>query len=178
MLTGAGSEMIAVEALKLGAYDYIRKDFLEFQHLPIVINGVYERYLFRKEKKLREDYERRRENDQTTLELFQSTLTSLSHIINNSLSILSISFGEDFQPLLPSISQEGQQQLQDTFGEMRQQFGVISSGIDSLLTLSHAIHEKLLGTKSYEEVQQDVSKSMFKLIEEHKNAMDSHESMT
>jgi hypothetical protein len=55
---------------------------------------------------------------------------------------------------------------------MRQQFGVLSSGIDSLLTLSHAIHEKLVGAKSYEDVQQDVSKSMSKLIEEHRNAMD------
>jgi DNA-binding response OmpR family regulator len=80
MLTGAGSETIAVEALKLGAYDYILKDQLDFHHLPIVINGVYERYMFRKEKKFREEFERRRENDLTTLELFHSTLSSLSSL--------------------------------------------------------------------------------------------------
>ena len=173
MLTGAGSETIAVEALKLGAYDYILKDQLEFHHLPVVINGVYERYLFRKERRLREELEWRRESDRTTLDLFHSTLISLSHILNNSLSLLALSLEEDFKPLLPSISKEGQQHLQGSFAEMRQQFDVLSSGIDSLLTLSHAIHEKLVGTKSYEEVQQDVSKSMSKLIEEHKNAMES-----
>jgi DNA-binding response OmpR family regulator len=133
MLTGAGSETIAVEALKLGAYDYILKDQLDFHHLPIVINGVYERYMFRKEKKFREEFERRRENDLTTLELFHSTLSSLSHILNNSLTMLGLSFEEDFKPLLPSLSQEGQQHLQTAFTEMRQQFGVLSSGIDSLL---------------------------------------------
>lgn len=50
MLTAAGSENIAVEAMKLGAYDYIRKDQLDLEHLPIIINGIYERYLFRKER--------------------------------------------------------------------------------------------------------------------------------
>jgi DNA-binding response OmpR family regulator len=173
MLTGAGSESIAVEALKLGAYDYILKDHLEFHHLPIVINGVYERYLFRREKKLREDYEHHRDNNRTTLKLFHSTLSSLSHILKNSLSLLALSLEEDFKPLLPAMSQEGQQHLQSTIEEMRQQFDLISSGIDSLLTLSHAIHEKLAGAKSYEDIQQDVSKSMSKLIDEHKNAMDS-----
>jgi DNA-binding response OmpR family regulator len=173
MLTGAGSESIAVEALKLGAYDYILKDNLEFHHLPIVINGVYERYLFRREKKLREDYEHNRDNNRTTLKLFHSTLSSLSHILKNSLSLLALSLEEDFRPLLPAMSQEGQQHLETTIGEMRQQFELISSGIDSLLTLSHAIHEKLAGAKSYEDIQKDVSKSMSKLIEDHKNAMDS-----
>jgi DNA-binding response OmpR family regulator len=173
MLTGAGSETIAVEALKLGAYDYIPKDHLDFHHLAVVINGVYERYLFRKEKRLREEFSRHRESDRITFELFHSTLTSLSHILNNSISLLSLSLEENFMPLFPSISQEGQQQLQSSFSEMRQQFEVLSSGIDSLLALSNAIHEKLAGTKSYEEVQNDISRSMSKLIEEHRNVMDS-----
>jgi DNA-binding response OmpR family regulator len=173
MLTGAGSEIIAVEALKLGAYDYIPKDHLDLHHLSIVINGVYERYLFRKEKRLREEFNRHRESDRITFDLFHSTLTSLSHILNNSISLLALSLEENFMPLFPSISQEGQQHLQSSFLEMRQQFEVLSSGIDSLLSLSNAIHEKLAGTKSYEEVQQDISRSMSKLIEEHRNVMDS-----
>jgi CheY-like chemotaxis protein len=173
MLTGAGSEMIAVEALKLGAYDYILKDHLGLHHLSIVINGVYERYLFRKEKILHEEFKRHRESDRITFDLFHSTLSSLSHILNNSISLLALSLEENFRPLLPSISQEGQQHLQYAFTEMRQQFEVLSSGIDSLLALSQAIHEKLAGTKSYEEVQQDVSRSMSKLMEEHRSTMDS-----
>lgn len=50
MLTAAGTENIAVEAMKLGAYDYIKKDQLDLEHLPINLNGIYERYLFRKER--------------------------------------------------------------------------------------------------------------------------------
>jgi len=173
MLTGVGSETIAVEALKLGAYDYVPKDNFELHHLSVVINGVYERYLFRKDQKLREEFKRHRESDRVTFDLFHSTLTSLSHILNNSISLLTLSLEENLMPLYPSISQEGQQHLKSAFTEMRQQFEVLSSGINSLLILSNAIHEKLTGTKSYEEVQQDVSNSMSKLIIEHRNAMDS-----
>ena len=54
MLTGEGSEHIAVEALKMGAYDYIRKDHLELRRLPIVVNGLFERKLFREERTRRE----------------------------------------------------------------------------------------------------------------------------
>jgi DNA-binding response OmpR family regulator len=173
MLTGAGSETIAVEALKLGAYDYLQKDHLEFHHLMIVIHGVYERYLFRKEKKLREEYQRRREHDRTTLDLFQSTIASLSHILNNSFSLLSLSLDEDFKPLLPSLTQEGQQHLQKVCTEMQQQYDIISSGINSLLSLSHAIHEKLVGAKSFEDIQEEIGQSMAKLEEVNRKAMDS-----
>jgi len=173
MLTGVGSETIAVEALKLGAYDYVPKDNFELHHLSVVINGVYERYLFRKDQKLREEFKRHRESDRVTFDLFHSTLTSLSHILNNSISLLTLSLEENLMPLYPSISQEGQQHLKSAFTEMRRQFEVLSSGINSLLILSNAIHEKLTGTKGYEEVQQDVSNSMSKLIIEHRNVMDS-----
>ncbi|MBN1399167.1 MAG: response regulator [Bacteroidetes bacterium] len=173
MLTGVGSETIAVEALKLGAYDYIPKDNLKLHHLAVVINGVYERYLFRKDKRSQEEYKKHRESDRVTFDLFHSTLISLSHILSNSISLLSMSLDETFKPIMSSISQEEQQRMQNALTEMRQQFGVLSSGVESLLSLSNAIHNKLAGTKSYEEVQQDVSNNMSRLITEHRSAMDS-----
>ncbi len=54
MLTGEGSEHIAVEALKMGAFDYIRKDHLDLRRLPVVVRGLYERKLFREERSRRE----------------------------------------------------------------------------------------------------------------------------
>lgn len=54
LLTGAGNEEIAVEAMKMGAADYIVKD-LEgkyFQLLPIVIAETLKRHRFEEEKRL------------------------------------------------------------------------------------------------------------------------------
>src|SRR5512140_423859 len=47
MLTAAGSEHIAVEALKLGAYDYVRKELIDINHLDILIRGTHERHMYR-----------------------------------------------------------------------------------------------------------------------------------
>src|SRR5512141_2033809 len=38
MMTAAGSEGIAVEAMKLGAYDYVRKEQVEIEHIGILID--------------------------------------------------------------------------------------------------------------------------------------------
>lgn len=43
VLTGQGSEKIAVKALKEGAYDYLVKDISAFQMLPTVVERVYRR---------------------------------------------------------------------------------------------------------------------------------------
>jgi DNA-binding response OmpR family regulator len=42
LLTGAGNETIAVEVMKLGACDYLRKDQLDLSRLPIIIRAALE----------------------------------------------------------------------------------------------------------------------------------------
>ncbi len=49
MITAAGSEAVAVEAMKLGVYDYLRKDQLDIERLRLAIRGVGERYLYRRQ---------------------------------------------------------------------------------------------------------------------------------
>ena len=53
MLTGAGNEEIAVEAMKMGATDYLVKDLdgNYFQLLPLVIDEAVKRFRFAEEKK-------------------------------------------------------------------------------------------------------------------------------
>lgn len=50
MFTGAGNEKIAVEAMKLGAYDYVVKDEAFKEGLSLVIRRTLERHQERKEK--------------------------------------------------------------------------------------------------------------------------------
>ncbi len=52
MLTGAGNEEIAVQAMKMGAADYLTKDFAGryFELLPLVIAEAVERYELRVER--------------------------------------------------------------------------------------------------------------------------------
>jgi hypothetical protein len=140
MMTAAGSEGIAVEAMKLGAYDYVRKEQVEIEHVGILIDGVYERYLFRKEKERREAIEREREKSLVAIETFHSTLASIAQIVNNSLSMVSLNIQEHETKLRPFVSDEGQQRLGQVFADLKQEYSVIASAVKSMLDMANVLH--------------------------------------
>jgi len=140
MMTAAGSEGIAVEAMKLGAYDYVRKEQVEIDHIGILIDGVYERYLFRKEKERREVIEREREKSLVAIETFHSTLASIAQIVNNSLSMVSLNIQEHKTKLLPFVTDGGEQRLERVFADLKQEYSVIASAVKSMLDMANVLH--------------------------------------
>ena len=83
-LTGAGNEQVAVDAMKMGAQDYIIKDangeFL--RSLPVVISKAYRQW---KDKKACEEYERERESRTHELQAFAYTV---AHDLKSPLQII------------------------------------------------------------------------------------------
>lgn len=140
MMTAAGSEGIAVEAMKLGAYDYVRKEQVEIDHIGILIDGVYERYLFRKEKERREVIEREREKSLVAIETFHSTLASIAQIVNNSLSMVSLNIQEHETKLRPFVTDGGEQRLERVFADLKQEYSVIASAVKSMLDMANVLH--------------------------------------
>lgn len=86
VLTAAGTEAVAVEAMKLGAYDYLRKEQLELDHLPVIIYNALENAYLRQENEKMES--KLRNHDQAVSKMFQDTVRTLSHYINNTLATL------------------------------------------------------------------------------------------
>jgi len=146
MLTAAGTEVVAVEAMKLGAYDYIRKEHLDINHLPIIIRGVHERFLFKKDKDMRMQMERERDKDIMAFAIFHNNISSLSHIVNNTLSLLSLNIEEQCQSLLPSLKEEDRPRFKSICSEMVQQYNLVALSVKSLLTMSGTLKEGLEGT--------------------------------
>ena len=140
MMTAAGSEGIAVEAMKLGAYDYVRKEQVEIDHIGILIDGVYERYLFRKEKERREVIEREREKSLVAIETFHSTLASIAQIVNNSLSMVSLNIQEHETKLRPFVTDGGEPRLERVFADLKQEYSVIASAVKSMLDMANVLH--------------------------------------
>lgn len=138
ILTGAGSEVIAVEAMKLGAYDYVRKEHVDIEHLPIIINGVFERFLFKKEK------EKRVQGEQRNLELLESyreTVQSVTNILESVLSAMSANLETYQRELDNHVQSEGHQQLVDAFARIKQDHSVIAFAISSILHSATALYE-------------------------------------
>jgi CheY-like chemotaxis protein len=140
MMTAAGSESIAVEAMKLGAYDYVRKEQVDVDHVGILVDGVIERYLFRKERDRREAIEREREKSLIAIETFHSTLASIAQIVNNSLSMVSLNIQEHESKIKPFVSDEGERRLAHVFADLKQEYSVIASAVKSMLDMANVLH--------------------------------------
>lgn len=171
MLTAVGSENIAVEAMKLGAYDYFAKDTIDIFHLPIAINSTYERYLFKKEKALSQMSEQTREKNLKAAELFHTTLSSLSSIVNNSLSFLVLNIQEDMHSLLPSVKEETQPQFIQAFNEIAQDMNVISVSVRAMLSLSEAMCKQIETSEDMRKMENLIQEEMKALEVAQKNAL-------
>jgi FixJ family two-component response regulator len=160
MLTGAGSENIAAEAIKLGAYDYIRKDLFDLNHLPILVNGVYERFLFKKERLLYEDLHKQKGQNLATAELTRNYISINARLLNTTLSMISMVMEDTEKELKLNLPQEAKLHIEEAYGTLKESFKIISFGSKSLLNLTRTISSRLEGTI---DVQHDIEELDTKL---------------
>jgi len=144
MLTGAGSENIAVEAMKLGAYDYIRKDSFDRNHFPVIVNGVYERYLFKKEKEQREAKARRLERGLEAFELLSDSFSSFAHELSAKVMTATQLTDAAERFLQPNLSPQGKEHLNAHLERIREEYKTIVTIGDSIVSLSKVMNDNYL----------------------------------
>ncbi|MFH0990020.1 MAG: response regulator [bacterium] len=146
MITGAGSEAVAMEALKLGVYDYIRKDQLDIDRLAFVIHSSYERFLLRKKsikQEAREQLLKEKQKEIDALEELFETVSSVGLLVDKSISDVSRNLKSYEEKIQSAISQEGKELLGEVFGQLKYDIEVIGSGVNSIRNLSNIITKKL-----------------------------------
>ena len=141
MLTGAGSENIAVEAMKLGAYDYLQKDSFDRNHFPVVVQGVYERYLFKKDKQQREARARRLERGLEAIELLSSSLSTFAREMDATLKVIAQSTEESEHFLPPHLSSEGQEHFSTYLKKIREDYKSLHSISGAIVSLSQVMND-------------------------------------
>lgn len=141
MLTGAGSEHIAVEAMKLGAYDYIHKDHFDRTHFPILVSSVYERYLFRKEKEEPGISSHERERYLAFLELLRNSVSSFSEIVQMTLANISFVTDESERALRPILPPAGKDDLEKIIRTVREGLGTLAYASKSMIGIPKVTDE-------------------------------------
>lgn len=148
ILTSGGSDSVAVEAMKLGAYDYLKKDQVDIDRLSIAIKSVHERYLWRKELEHRDEEERlsrEKEKDFELLTTFQNTVNSLAQFAESGLTGVSRRLTTHETQLLELLDNDGQERCKDIFNELRKEIEIVSTGLKSMHDLSVLVTQKLGG---------------------------------
>lgn len=164
MLTAAGTEEIAVNAMKLGAYDYARKERLELNHLPILINGIYERYLFRQELKQREIEKLEEEKHQAAVQMFQTTVRTIAHHVNNALAIIMLRSSSYERMVKRTLDAETANQFIQLISDLKGQASVIESVVRSLVELSNVVYTNYVTDQNIIDIRQELEKNL-KLME-------------
>ncbi len=146
MLTAAGSETIAVEAMRLGVYDYFRKDQIDINRLPIAVMSVHERYLYRRDLHRREEEEKSTKGTQRDLEslkMFENTVNSLGQFVESSLMGLLKNLQRQEEELLRIIPLDARGKCREVFSELKKGIEVVSTGMKSMLDLTSLVTKKM-----------------------------------
>jgi DNA-binding NarL/FixJ family response regulator len=146
LVTAAGSETVAIEAMKLGAYDYIRKDQLDIDRLSLAVKSAHERYLYRKQMLDRQAEERmlqEKQQELDSLQMFHSTVNSVGQLVERSLADLSASLARFEKELLKAVKEGNEAQCTMVFKEVKQGIDIVASGVGSMRNLSTMVTRKL-----------------------------------
>ena len=171
LLTGPEMENVTAEAMRLGAYDYIRKDYFEYHHVPVIIDGVYERYLFRKERASRALLEKEQALQRPSLEMLRDTVASIAHIVNTNLSVISLNIDERGHEMETFINTEGKEYLDKANVEMKQEYNLISLISKSLVELSTLMYERFKGVEDTRALEAEMQHKIESLLREHHDTM-------
>jgi len=165
VLTGAGSEHIAVEAMKLGAYDYIRKDQFEQQRLPVIVNGVFERYLFKKEKERLEKMTQENQKDIASLDLLRNAIALSAKHVDGTLANISRDVDLYSDALRPLLNSDGHEPLAKMTEELKKEYHFMSVIAKSLSDLSDLMYSKFKGLQDTQSIEESLRSHVQELTE-------------
>jgi len=140
MLTAAGSDVVAVEAMKLGAYDYIRKEQLDLQHLGVVINATHERHQFRVTKILEEERLREIGLNKLATDKVRDVLNAITPNLNSALANINGEIETKGEELCKQLSPQQAEQLRDLLKEIQREAVSLETSVRGLLGLYRMLY--------------------------------------
>jgi DNA-binding NtrC family response regulator len=156
ILTAAGTDVVAVEAMKLGAYDYVRKEQLDLQHLGIVINATHERRQFRIAKQLEEERAREIGLNNLATDKVRDVLNALTPSLNSALANINGDIetrGEELCKQLPSPQRE---QVQDLLHQIQRSAVMLETSIRGLLGLYRMLYAHYAEVQELDRMKREI----------------------
>jgi FixJ family two-component response regulator len=142
MLTAAGSEFVAVEAMKLGAYDYLRKEEIEIPHLALAIRATHERHLFRIQKTIDEERAREIRLNKEATENVQIILNQITPILNDMIAGIAVDLEAKAVEIGKHIPKRIQENYVGLINGLRRQMSVLEGAIREILNLYRFMYAK------------------------------------
>ncbi len=160
MLTGAGSEPIAVEAMKLGAYDYIRKEQLDFQRLDFTIRATHERHLYRIAEAMEEERLKEIALNSKATDRMRDVLSAITPSLNSALGQIAAEIEMSAQKLLKQVPESARLDAVKMLDEIERQVKILEAGIRGLLSLYQLVYAHHVERESIEHLGKEFEENV------------------
>lgn len=160
MLTAAGSDIVAVEAMKLGAYDYVRKEQLDLHHLGVVINATHERYQFRIAKALEEERSREIGLNKLATDKVRDVLNTITPTLNSAIANINGDIearGEEICKQLPAPLND---QLRTFLEQIQREVEILETSIRGLLDLYRMLYAHHAEAEELDRLKQEIEEKV------------------
>lgn len=158
MLTAAGSESVAVEAMKLGAYDYIRKEHLDLHHLGVVINATHERHELRIARALEEERMREIALNALATDKVRDVLNALTPSINDALANIHSELEVQGEKIVKEVPEKFKKDLRDLLGRIQKETVSLETAIRGLLGLYRILYAHHAEVHEIERLKKELEK--------------------
>ena len=152
MLTAAGSETIAVESMKLGAYDYCRKEETDIQHLANLIRATHERHQFRVTSVMEEERTREITLNKEATDKVNDVINAITPALNSAFANIAVDLEAERDQLFGALPPGDQSRLRQLFLNMQKEVLRIEAGVRGLLALYKLLYARYPESKEIERI--------------------------
>jgi len=136
VLSGAGSDTIAVEMMKLGATDYVRKDQMELNRFPAFVNTTIEAFRSRRERQRGGVSIGRVMQKSDVIGLLENTSASFSRSAEAVIGLISDEFDEYRSRVRPNLAPSAQSDIDKIMKNFQEQLKLVSLFTKTLADLA------------------------------------------
>jgi DNA-binding NtrC family response regulator len=160
MLTAVGSDLVAVDAMKLGAYDYVRKEQLDLQHLGVVINATNERHKFRVTQSFEEERAREIKLNKLATDKVRDVLNTITPTLNSALANINGDIetqGEELCLQLPSPQRE---QFRELLNKIQRETTTLETSVSGLLGLYRMLYAHHTEARDLDRLKKEIEEKV------------------
>ena len=160
MLTAYESGSVAEQAMKLGAYDYIRKDKLELSILTHAIDATHERHLYHIDQQFEEERLREMGLDSQATDKARDVLSTVSPPLNTAIASINYELEVKSEDVLRDLDSTARAKVKSMFENIAKEIRVLETSVRGLLTLYRILYAHHTEQAEIDEIKKELEKSL------------------
>ena len=160
MLTAVGSDIVAVDAMKLGAYDYVRKEQLDLTHLGVVINATIERHRFRVTQSFEKERAREIKLNKLATDKVRDVLNAITPTLNSALANINGDIETHGAELCAQLSSPQREQFQDFLKSLQHEAVTLETSVRGLLGLYRMLYAHHAEVRELDRLKREIEEKV------------------